>query len=364
MAKNKKIKILYIIPSLNSGGAERFLLDLIYNLNLDIFDPYLLLFNGKGFFYSEALDKGLNIKVLKKKFKIDFLNFYNIYKHIKKIKPDIVHTQLGGDIYGKMAARLAGIKNIISTEQNVLINDNKVIKLLKKKTAAFSDKIIAISSAVKRDIIENYQVPSEKINLIFNGICVERFQQDRKKNINDDQIVFGSIGRLTSQKNFSLLIEALSKVKNKNFKCLIAGEGELREKLEREIKKYGLLNQVELLGLTKDIKGFLSRLDFFVLPSKWEGLGVVLLEAGLSRLPVLASATGGILDIIKDKKTGVLFRNNDLSDLVKKLDHFLNLKNKKELDNLGLNLNNYILDKFDIKKVTNQYENVYLSLIK
>jgi glycosyltransferase involved in cell wall biosynthesis len=364
MTKNKKIKILYIIPSLNSGGAERFILDLIYNLNLDIFDPYLLLFNGKGFFYSEALDKGLNIKVLKKKFKIDVFNFYNIYRHIKKIKPDIIHTQLGGDIYGKMAAKLVGTQNIISTEQNVLINDNKVIKFLKKRTAEFSDKVIAISSAVKKDIIENYQVPSEKINLIFNGICVEKFQQDRKKNINDGQIVFGSIGRLTSQKNFSLLIEALSKVRNKNFKCLIVGEGELREKLEKEIEKYNLSDQIKLLGLTKDIKGFLSELDFFVLPSKWEGLGVVLLEAGLSKLPILASATGGILDIIKDKKTGILFRNNDLSDLVKKLNYFLDFKNKEELDSLGLNLNNYILDKFDIKRVASQYENVYLSLIK
>lgn len=364
MTRNQKIKILYIIPSLNSGGAERFLLDLVYNLNLDIFEPSLLLFNGQGFFYSEAINRNLNVKALKKKFKIDIFNFYSIYKHIKKIKPDIVHTQLGGDIYGKIAAKLAGVKNIVSTEQNVLINDNKIIKFFKKRTAGFSNKIIAISSAVKRDIIENYQVPSEKINLIFNGISVEKFQQDRKPSLNKNQIVFGSIGRLTSQKNFSLLIEALSKIKNKNFKCLIAGEGELREKLEKEIKKYDLTNKIELLGLKKDIKGFLSELDFFVLPSKWEGLGVVLLEAGLSRLPVLASATGGILDIIKDKKTGILFKNNNVNDLVKKIDYFLDSKNKKDLIVLGDNLFNYIIDKFDIKKVASQYESVYLNLIK
>ncbi|HOZ53138.1 MAG TPA: glycosyltransferase [bacterium] len=364
MIGNKKIKILYIIPSLNSGGAERFILDLIYNLNPEVFETSLLLFSGQGFFYSEAISRGLGVKVLKKRFKIDILNFYNIYRHIRKIKPDIVHTQLGGDIYGKIAAKLAGVKSIVSTEQNVLVNDNKIIKFFKKKTAEFSDKIIAISSAVKRDIIENYQISSEKINLIFNGISVEKFQQDRKNNFNKNQIVFGSIGRLTSQKNFSLLIEALSKIKNKNFKCLIAGEGELRDKLEKEIERYGLGNKVELLGLKKDIKGFLSDLDFFVLPSKWEGLGVVLLEAGLSRLPVLASATGGILDIIKDKKTGILFKNNNINDLARKLDYFLDFNNRKNLDTLGDNLFDYIINKFDIKKVASQYESVYLNLVK
>lgn len=363
MVTNKKIKIVYIIPSLNSGGAERFILDLIYNLNLDIFEPCLLLFNGKGFFYSEAVEAGLKIKVLKKSCKIDIFNFYNIYKYIRKIKPDIVHTQLGGDIYGKFAAKLAGVKGIVSTEQNVLINDGKLINFLKKKTSSFSSKIIAISSAVKKDIIQKYQILPEKINLIFNGINVDKFKQDRNNTYSKDQIIFGSVGRLAPQKNYSLLLEALSSVKNKNFKYLIAGEGKLREKLEGEINKYGLTAKVELVGLKKDIKGFLSELDFFILPSKWEGLGIVLLEAGLSKLPVLASATGGILDIIKDDKTGILFTNNNVIDLTKKLNYFLDFKNKEDLNKLGDNLFNYIVDKFDIKKVAKQYENVYLNLI-
>jgi len=366
----KKIKVLYILPSLASGGAERFLLDLIYSLNLSVFEPQLLLFKDSGFFYPEAIGRGLKIKVLSKKFKFDLINFYHIYKYIKKEQPDIVHTELGGDIYGKLVAKLAGVKIIVSTEQNVSINDRQIIYRLKKITTGWSDKIIAISSAVRDDLIKKYQVAPDKIELFFNGLDVEKFKQvdqiekDQSERQEFDTIIIGSVGRLSPQKNFSLLFQALSRVKEKNFKCLIAGEGELRLQLEQEIKDLGLNDKIELVGLKVDIKSFLADLDFFVLPSKWEGLGIVLLEAGVTKLPVLASATGGILDIIEDQKNGLLFNNENLDDLIIKLNYCLDYNNQTKLKQLGENLFLTIIEKFDIKKITSQYQNMYQELLK
>lgn len=359
---NKKIKILYIIPSLSSGGAERFILDLIYNLNKDVFEPSLLMFNGGGFFLNELNETGINYNILNKKYKIDLLNFYKIFKYIKNSKPDIVHTQLGGDVYGKIAAKLAGIKKIVSTEQNVNINDNKIIFFLKRWTASFSDKIIAISGAVRDDLIKNYSVPRDKIDLIFNGLNLSRFSARSRSEKKEGEVVFGSVGRLSEQKNFSLLLKALSRFKNEKFKCLIVGTGDLRGELEGEAFSLELENKVFFLGEKKDIPGFLSELDFFVLPSKWEGLGVVLLEAGSLSLPVLASATGGILDVIKDNETGVLFENNNLNDLISKLNYFFDKNNHRKLESLGKNLHRLILGKFDIKKIAKKYENMYLNL--
>ncbi len=361
MRKNK-IKILYIIPSLSSGGAERFILDLIKNLDKDIFDPCLLLFKDKGLFYQEALDNNISIKTLKKKFKIDFVNFYNIYKYIKNIKPDIVHTQLGGDVYGKLAAKIAGVSKIVSTEQNVYLNDGIIIRFLKKNTARFSSKLIAISSAVKKDLLLNYNLKKDKVETIFNGVDFKNFLFQDKKANNSGKIVFGSIGRLSEQKNYSLLLKALSHFKGFDFKLMIVGEGELRSDLEREIVNLGLSDKVELLGERRDIASFLSKIDFFVLSSKWEGLGIVLLEAALFKLPVLASNTGGIVDIIKDGERGILFENNNLDSLVEKLKYFFNLDNKKELNVLAENLSNFVIDNFAIEKIAKDYENMYLSL--
>ena len=150
---NRKIKILYILPSLSSGGAERLTLDLIYNLDKEVFLPELLLFNGGGFFYQEALSRGIKLRVLKKRFKFDIFNFLKIYKYIKNSKPDIVHTGLGADIYGKLAAKMAKIKVIVSTEHNVSVNDKLIVRRLKKITARWSKKIVAITKSVKNDIL-------------------------------------------------------------------------------------------------------------------------------------------------------------------------------------------------------------------
>ena len=362
-----KIKIIYILPSLSSGGAERVTLDLIYNLDKNVFTPELLLFNGAGFFYKEALNHGLKVIVWKKKFKLDLFNFYKIYKYIKNNKPDIVHTGLGGDIYGKLAAKLAKVKVIVSTEHNVAVNDKVIIRRLKGLTAKWSDKIVAISESVKKDILKEYKISANKVELIYNGLNVDNFREDenrRRIERESDTVIIGSIGRLSEQKNFSLLFKALDQVKNRNFKCLIAGEGELRSQLEQEIRDLDLSNKVELVGTVSDVNSFLNKLDLFVLPSKWEGLGITLLEAGLVKLPVLASATGGIVDVIKHKENGLLFDNDNLSDLTEMLNGCLDFNSRDYLLKLGERLSYDIRERFDIKKTSGQYQDMYKKLVQ
>lgn len=364
MEKNSRTKILYIIPSLAPGGAERFILDLIYNIDKEKFEPVLLMFNGGGFFLKEFRKRKIDYRILNKKYKVDINNFVEIYKYIKKIKPDIVHTQLGGDIYGKLAAKLAGVENIISTEQNVTANDNFLVLKFKKITAKFSNKLVAISKAVKEDIIKKYGLSEKKVELIYNGLNIEKFSTVKRNIRNDKKIIIGSVGRLSEQKNFSLLIKALSFFKEINFECLIVGEGDLKNDLQNQIVDLNLQSKVKLLGRREDVAGFLADIDFFVLPSKWEGLGVVLLEAGVLSLPVLASATGGILDLIEDGKTGILFENDNIEDLKDKLEYFFDKDNKSEIDKMARNLNKKVVEDFNIEVIAKKYEKLYLDLIK
>lgn len=361
---NKRIKILYISPTLASGGAERLTLDLMENIDKEIFSPSLLLFAGRGFFYEEAQRKRIKVKSLKKRCLIDPINFYSIYKYIKRLKPDIVHTQMGADFFGRLAAKLAGVKIIVSTEHNVLTNYSSLISFLKRRTASWSKKTICVSQAILDDMKKQYKNKTD-LQLIYNGIDVEKFSQIKRKIANDEEVVFGSLGRLSEQKNYSLLIQAVAQVKSDlKFKFKIAGEGELRERLLDEIRLAQVEDKIELVGVKEDVPAFLQELDFFILPSKWEGLGIVLLEAGLARLPVLASATGGILEIIEDQVSGVLFENDNLADLVAKIEYFLDKNNRVNLDLLGENLYNKVINNFAIKDLVKKYEQVYLSLIK
>ncbi len=362
MNNNQPFKIAYIIPALDAGGAERFILDLIHNLDTKRFAPTLVLFSHGGFFVEEARRLGIEVITINKRFKFDPLNFFKLYRTIKKLAPSIVHTQLGGDVYGRLVAHLLKVPVIISTEQNVQVGESKPIQFLKTWTAKFADQIVAISSAVKKDTIARYSVPENKIALIYNGLEVERFLIETRRQ-RGDQIIIGSVGRLTRQKNYALLLAALAELSDLNWEFRLAGAGELQPELEQQIKDLGLTGRVHLLGLQSDIKSFLADLDVFVLPSLWEGLGIVLLEAGLAGLPVIASRVDGISEIIADNETGILFDSNNQADLVAKLRQVLVKINQPEITALGKKLQADIKARFDIRIIASEYQTLYLKLL-
>jgi len=359
----EKIKITYVIPSLEAGGAERFILDLIKNLDKAKFSPSLILFDHAGFFWEEALALEIPVYALKKRWRLDPFNFLALLFKMKKLRPDIVHTQLGGDVYGRLAARMLKVKGIISTEQNVNLQEGGSYNFLKSWTGHFAKYIVAISEAVKKDLIKRYQVPEEKVRVIYNGLELSKFQGEAYHRQPGEAVIFGSIGRLATQKNFGSLIEALSLFKDRNFLCLIAGSGDLRPVLEKQIKDFNLGEKIKLVGLQKDVSGFLSQLDFFILPSLWEGLGIVLLEAGLKGLPVLASRVDGIKEVIKDGETGILFDPQEIGDMAEKIEYALSQVDSPQFRALGEKLQSDIRERFDIRKVAAEYELLYYDLI-
>jgi glycosyltransferase involved in cell wall biosynthesis len=363
-----KIKIAYVLPSLDKGGAERFLIDLILNLDKEIFDPVLVLFKRGGEWEQELAAQNIPVVIFHKKWKIDLLNFWQLLNFLKKFQPQIIHTQLGGDIYGRLAAKLLKTPVIITTEQNVNPDETWYYNLAKKITARWADKIVAISRAVKKDTLNRYQTPEDKIIIIPNGVKIETFissdLNSATKNNSEESRPFliGTIGRLSPQKGQTVLIEALTRLKTPNFRCLIASDGELRDKLTEQIKTSGLENKVELVGYV-NATVFLNSLDIFVLPSLWEGLGIVLLEAGLCGRPVIASAVDGITDII-DKDTGWLVAPGDAQDLTEKIDWLLNNLGTPEVNLKVKNLRAKVIAEFDIKKVAADYQALYHDLLK
>ncbi len=360
--EKKKIKIVYIIPALDAGGAERFILDLIHRLDHDLFAPALVLFSHGGFFVEEAQRLGIETIILKKRFKFDPINLFKLYKTVEKLRPDIVHTQLGGDIYGRFVAHKLKVPVIVSTEQNVQTGESAVIRNLKKWTARFAHRIVAISEAVKADTIKRYGVPKEKVEIIYNGLEINKFLIQSRRPATK-RVIIGSVGRLTRQKNYRLLIEALAGLQDHDWECRIAGEGELRTDLERQITELGLNDRVKLVGLQKNVQKFLSDLDIFVLPSLWEGLGIVLLEAGLAGLPVLASRVDGICEIIKDGQNGILFNSNDQEDLMVKLRKMIENNSKPAMLALGTDLQSDIQANFDIRVIAQKYQDMYIKLL-
>lgn len=366
--KIKKIKITYVIPTLDRGGAERFFVDLIKNLDQEIFEPSLLLYKKSGDWQKELDDLGVKVIVLKKEKSFDVVNFWKICRNLRSIKPDIVHTQLGGDIYGVLAASLVGVKKIISTEVNINLKETKFYNKVKSFILKFSDKIIAVSEAVKADASKRYGYSEKKAVVIFNGIEVENFPllalktlAERKLKTGKINCVFGTIGRLEEQKGHKYLIRAFKESKLTDAKLIIAGQGSLHRPLESLIKKLRLKTRVELRGAVRASE-FFKEIDIFVFPSLWEGMGIVLVEAALSGRPVIFSDVLGANEVLDKDMAWPLKAKNKKSwsdEMVRLKDNY----NSPETALKVLKARKSMLSRFDIKLIAKQHQDLYISLL-
>jgi glycosyltransferase involved in cell wall biosynthesis len=362
----QKIKVCHILPTLNRGGAERVVADLILNLDRERFAPSLILFQSGGAWLAEITAENIPVTILKKRGKFDPLNFWQIYRALKKIRPQIVHTHLGGDLYGRLAAKFLGVPVIISTEHNINTDERRIQNILKKISNRTASRIVAVSEAVKKDLTSRYDFPMEKVSVIMNGLDIEKFRP-YLKNIEEGNTalsakmpIFGTLGRLNPQKGHFILIEAWKKLKNDAI-CLIAGSGPLASALEEKIKREGLEEKVKLVGPTANPGAFLNSLDAFIFPSLWEGLGIVLLEAGLVGLPIVASDIDGIKEII-NSETGWPIPAGRPEKLAEQIDWLISNLNNPIVKEKTERLRRRIISDFDIKKITAEYQALYLNL--
>lgn len=177
------------------------------------------------------------------------------------------------------------------TDQLIVINQEDYVRARK----LFPIKNVHLVHGVGVDI--------QKIE----NIEIDRQQKKLELKILNEQIVLLSIGELNDNKNHELVIDCLKDFNNVNFKYLICGDGVLKEKLQAKIKQYDLEDKIELLGYRTDILELLKICDFFIFPSKREGLPVSIMEAMACRVPVIGSKIRGNSDLIQDNINGFLF---------------------------------------------------------
>lgn len=366
---SQKIKVLHIIPNLKTGGAEKICYELLKNLPKDKFIGGVILFkdeeknHNENSWINDLKREEITVISQRKKNLFDFGNFYQLFQNIKKWQPDIVHTHLGGDIYGRLAAKLAKVPVIISTEHNLNRQERLGAKFFKTMSARFTDIIIAVSLAVKKDAIKRYNLKEDKVKVIYNGIDLKKFKSEIKDEKEKNQpLVFGSLGRLVPQKGFDILLKAVTLTKKQDYLLKIGGMGEDKKLLEKIIKDLKLQNRVTLLGQVEPIS-FLNSLDVFIISSYWEGFGLVAVEAGALNKPVIASQIDGLAEIITEK-TGWPFLNGSSLELAHQIDNiFDNWETEVINEKIKANYKN-IEENFSASKMTSEYINLYLSFAK
>lgn len=346
--------IIHVITAFGIGGAEKLLLNtanrqaennevhIIYLKNIDELSP--------------LLKKEIRVKHIP----LSLFTIIELRKYFKEVSANIIHTHLShADILGITAS--LGLKaKVFCTMHNIYFKKNKIdIFLFSVYSILFKLKkthVIAISKPVENHVIHTLKQPKSRSFLLYNAIPSneEKLEKPQNRTI---QLLF--VGRLVKQKSVDTLLRAIAILKNENFNLTIVGNGNLRVSLETLSKELKVENKVDFVGQQKNINPYFQNADIFVLPSIWEGFGIVILEAFRSKVTVIASNIEGPAELIQHSKNGLLFNVNDHEDLAEKL--YSLIKNKSLLTRLGsegfktftkkYHINNYV------EKLQKLYEN-------
>jgi len=364
----KKKKLVFIWNNFLIGGTERMLLDVLKNLDRNKFDINIITILGSGPMEEEFKQLGSSIFFAgSKKYPSSFFLkliwilcipfiFLRLIVFLRKINPDTIITSLyQSDILGYLAS--FGLDTKLVAIQHDVVKIKPIMRCLKIKALKNTDQIIAISDEVKEFLIEYFKVSDSKIEVIYNGIDFDKFLSFQKPD-KDWEPVFGTIARLDKIKGHIYILEALKKMRNEGIKLpkfIFIGDGPERENLEYFVKENDLLN-VKFVGEVLDVGQYLKQINVFVFPSLSEGLGIAIIEALVAKKLVIASNVGGVKELIKDNKTGILIKPTNVDDLYKAIKWVL--ENKNEAIKLRTEAFKWVNENrqlFDIKDVSKKY---------
>src|SRR5680860_81706 len=364
----KRKKLVFILNNFLIGGTERVLLEIIKNLDRDKFEINIITVFGSGLIEVEFKKLGIPIFFAGPKkysssllFKIIWVLcipfiLLRLIVFLKKIKPGIIITSLyQSDILGSWAS--FGLDTKLVFIQHDIIKINQIIKWFKIRAFKKASRVVSISNEVKEFLIEYFKVPHSKIEVIYNGVDFEKFLSFQKAD-KDWEPIFGTIARLDKIKGHIYILKAFKKLKNEGVKLprfIFIGNGSERENLEYFTKENGLSN-VKFVGEVLDVGDFLKQIDVFVFPSLSEGLGVAIIEALIAKKLIIASNIGGIKELIKHNKTGILVKPANTDDLYKAIKRVLENKNEAiRLRDASFKWINENRQLFDIKDVSKKY---------
>lgn len=351
---NQKKTIYFILPGLTFGGAERVIFTLCNDLSRSKFAPTLVLFSQEG----------MPIELLKSDVKIIDLKIsriryaiFSVLKLIRKDQPDIV---FGG--WGEVSALLSPFIPFFKKTKFIARETNVVSEHVQRKEIRFFyrfynhfHRIIAQSDDMKKDLVENWKIQSNKITKINNPVDVKFIQSQMmvKETLFEEgwkHVV--AIGNLSARKGFDLLLNVFSHLKEEKIQLHILGDGVDKESLSAQ-KAALNLDHVHFLGIQHNPYPYLAQADLFVLSSRYEGFPNVLLEAGVCGTYALANhCPGGIDEIIEHGVNGEMASIENAEEFAIKI---------KELVHSGFDqkqIQNSIQSRFSKEIIIKQYESI------
>jgi glycosyltransferase involved in cell wall biosynthesis len=360
------MKIVYFIDHLRADGTQAVLSQLAFGLAARGHQQTIFCLNDSC--DREVVNRlqagGAEVRIIGKAALVTGYGFVSIWQWLRRAEPDVVVTLLlVSDVFGRTMARMAKVRRIVSSIRARNINYSSFHRWLVRLTMRSVDAVIINSAYLREFAIDQEGAPSDRIFVIPNGVRVDDYSAAicstslRKDfGLPHQSKLVGSVGRLTLQKGFDVLLKAVSLVNRPALDLLICGLGEEEGNLRALADKLGLRKQVHFVGYRRDIPSFLKSLDLYVHPARFEGMPNAVLEAMAAACPVVATDIDGARELITDGEHGWLVPPEDPAALASTLKEAL--ANLDEARKRGSAARQRIAKHFTVEKMVNSWENI------
>ncbi|MBB6030465.1 glycosyltransferase [Oceanithermus desulfurans] len=363
----RPIRVLHILPNFGTGGAERLVVDLMEAMDKGLFEVAAIsLFpESRSMLEEEIRERKLNVFFLNKRLGPDPSITIPLYRLIRDYKPHVVHTHRYVLRYSLLPTLFNRVPGRVHTMHNVAQKEvDAVGKWVHKLAFTFCQVVpVSISEEVATTVKALYG-SDLYTPIVYNGITTARFSTGGPASKRGERLVLIHVGRFAPQKNHDLLIQgfALALARHPYLELWLVGDGHLRPHIQSLVQELSLQKHVRFLGLRKDIPELMKQADVFLLPSDWEGVPLVVLEAMAAGKPVVATSVGGVPELVKDEKTGILISPGDPETLAGAI---LRLARDSDLRRrMGEAAHKWALERFDVQKTAQAYGELYLKLLR
>ncbi len=301
---NNPVHVVHVIPTLRFGGAERFVVDLTRHVPQKLATQSVITLWDDRPLLSE-LPKSVECSVIPFDKTVYTRRISVMKKKFLDLQAEVIHTHLfSADLWARIAAHQLGIP-VVTTEHNINVGESGLWKFIKRNMRNYSRVYTSPSQAVGKFMEEAYHISPLNIRVIPHGIDLKKFTSIKPAKFKPPYKI-GLIGRIVEQKGHRVALDALRELVGVPCKLIMVGEGNLKEELMSYAKKIGVSDRVEWRPPTHAVEKIYQELDMVLVPSLWEGLGLVILEAEASERLVIASDVDGIPEIVNPGDTGLL----------------------------------------------------------
>lgn len=327
----RRLTVLRVVIGLNQGGVQQAILNLFRGLDPARFRPIACAIENSGAIGEEIQAAGFEVVTLGYR-RQPWRTIGALKKLMVDRKVDIVHgSTYHPGLYARVAGIWAGVPVLVNHEHVVFDRWRPQRAVTNRLLAPWTDAYVAVGQAVADQVQGWYGYPDAKVNVIHNGVDMQRFHPPVSRReakialgFDPDRLLIGMVARMDPEKGHRFLFAAVSRLAKKfDFGCLIVGAGRGESQIRAHAVQHGVTERVGFLGLRRDVPELLRAFDIFAFPTLQEGFPNALLEAMASGCAIVASDFAGNLEMVCDEENALVAPMGDVAALARQLERLV-----------------------------------------